>query len=54
MMVIITVRVRTLLYVKRDVKRKRGLGSWVIAHICCLTPDTKAERGFITHRKKKR
>ena len=33
-------------------KRKRGLGSWVIAYICCLTPDTKAERRFITHMEK--
>lgn len=30
-------------------ERKRGLGSWVIALICCLTPDTKASPRFITH-----
>ena len=33
-------------------ERTRGLGSWVIALICCLTPDTKAQPRFITHGKR--
>lgn len=40
-MVTITARVRALFYVKGDVREEKGLGSWVRALICCLTPDTE-------------
>lgn len=40
-MVAITVKVRALFYVKRDVREEEGFESWVRALIRCLTPDTQ-------------
>lgn len=42
MMVTITVRVRALFHVKRDVREEERVRKLGHSLICCLTPDTKA------------